>query len=79
MNLAKQHHLHHHLYPTYTPTHPPTCTISSMRLRNSGLKWRRTTSITAARASGPLPCSSRMLAPRLEVMMQTLGGGGGGD
>ena len=39
------------------------CTISSMRLRNSGLKWCRTTSITAARASAPLPRSSRMLAP----------------
>lgn len=41
----------------------PTCTISSTRLRNSGRKWWRTTSITAALASGPLPRSSRMLAP----------------
>ena len=41
----------------------PTCTISSTRFRNSGRKWWRTTSITAALASAPLPRSSRMLAP----------------
>lgn len=38
-----------------------------------------TTSMTPALASGVLPCSSRMVAPRLDVIITTATGGGEED